>query len=239
MGETDVTGAEDLYGLPLEEFTPARDRLAKNLKDRGETEEARRVKALRKPSLPAWAVNQLARTESEDLRRLFEVRADLGTSSADDLRRLTAERRTILAGLLSRAEELLAAAGHSASATTRDAIAKTLQAGGSEDERRRIEQGTLDRPLTPTGFEGLGGFEPSADASPDSPGRARPSAAARRAAERLDEEARTAEADARELTTAAEAAAREAQDLARRAEQARRRAERARRKADAALDDLA
>ena len=43
-----------LYQLPLEEFTPARNALAKTA-----GAEAARVKALSKPPVAAWAVNQL------------------------------------------------------------------------------------------------------------------------------------------------------------------------------------
>ena len=54
--------ADELYGLPLAEFTPARDARAKALKG---TEHASRVKALRKPSLAAWVVNLLVRYDTE------------------------------------------------------------------------------------------------------------------------------------------------------------------------------
>ena len=236
---TQVDRAEDLYALPLDSFTAARDELAGRLRSDGDSQAAAQVKAMRKPSLPAWAVNQLARAEPDDLRRLFELRDEIaGASGAAELRALTQERRRLLAHLLERAEKLLVAAGHSAAASTTDAISKTLQAGGSDEERARIEAGTLDRPLTPTGFEGLGGFELTADLAEEEP-EPRASATARRNAERLDAQARDAETEARDLTAAAEAAAREAEDLARRAEKARRRAEKARQKADAALDKLA
>ena len=239
MTDAHITRPEDLYALPLEEFTAARDGFVKALREQGDEELAGAVKAMRKPSLPAWAVNQLARGEGEDVRRLFQLRDDI--AAADDaagLRSLTSERRRIMAGLLARAEELLAAAGHSATATTTDAIAKTLQAGGSDDERRRIEEGTLERPLTPTGVEGLDGFAALGAVSDDVSPEPAPNAAARAAAEQLAGAAQAAEAEANELTSAAEAAAREAEELARRAERARRRAESARKKADEALDDL-
>ena len=51
-----MAGADDrideLYQLPLEEFTPARNALAKELGD-GD------IKKLEKPNVAAWAVNQL------------------------------------------------------------------------------------------------------------------------------------------------------------------------------------
>src|ERR1044071_1512091 len=47
-----------LYKLPLPEFTAARNALAGRLKKAGRADEAERIKALTKPSVPAWAVNQ-------------------------------------------------------------------------------------------------------------------------------------------------------------------------------------
>src|SRR5439155_7398313 len=49
---------EALYGLPLDEFTRARDALAKERTRAGDKAAAADVKALRKPSLTAWALNQ-------------------------------------------------------------------------------------------------------------------------------------------------------------------------------------
>jgi hypothetical protein len=55
--------AERLYGLPLDEFTAARDARARELRRDGEREKAAEVAALRKPVLAAWLVNMLARDE--------------------------------------------------------------------------------------------------------------------------------------------------------------------------------
>src|SRR5438132_10526856 len=48
-----------LFGLSLAEFTGARNALAARLKQGDRRDEAERVKALAKPSVSAWAVNQL------------------------------------------------------------------------------------------------------------------------------------------------------------------------------------
>ena len=60
--------ADELYGLPLAEFTPARDARAKELKG---TDLAPRVKALRKPSTAAWVVNLLMRRETEQVDQVL------------------------------------------------------------------------------------------------------------------------------------------------------------------------
>src|SRR4051812_39551314 len=76
---------EDLYGLPLEEFTPARDALAKELKAAGRKDEAAEVKSLRKPSLAAWALNRAAREHADAIERLRAAGADLRAAQDEAL----------------------------------------------------------------------------------------------------------------------------------------------------------
>ncbi|MDQ4143860.1 MAG: hypothetical protein M3198_09000 [Actinomycetota bacterium] len=236
---TPTPPADDLYSLPLDEFTAARDELAKRLRDEGDKEASRAVKALRKPNLPAWAINQLARREGEALGRLLALRDELAEAGdAKELRRLSSERRKTMSLLVERATEILTEAGHSSSASTTEAISQSLQAGDDEEERDRLIRGVLDRPLEPSGFEALGGFEAFASAAEGEPEPAGPSPAERHKAEDLAREAEAAEREAGELATRAD----EAEDLAASArdsaEKAARRAEKLRRKADEALEAL-
>src|SRR4051812_49795387 len=62
MSETD-----DLYGLALEEFVPARDALAKELGGA----DGKAVRALRKPSVAAWCANQAVRSQPKAARELW------------------------------------------------------------------------------------------------------------------------------------------------------------------------
>ena len=64
---------QELYGLPLERFTEERNALVKELRKEGRREEAAEVSNLRKPSVAAWAVNQLLRTQRRDVAKLFEA----------------------------------------------------------------------------------------------------------------------------------------------------------------------
>jgi hypothetical protein len=68
---------ERLYALPLDEFTRERDELAKRLRADGDRDAAAAVKALKKPSVAAWAVNQVRRDRPEDMRRLLDVTEEL------------------------------------------------------------------------------------------------------------------------------------------------------------------
>ena len=73
--------ADELYALPLPEFTPARDAAGQGAQ--GPTRSWRpRVKALRKPSLAAWVVNLLVRREAEQVEQVLAVGAALREAQA-------------------------------------------------------------------------------------------------------------------------------------------------------------
>ena len=63
----------ELFALPLNEFTPARNERAKELAADGDKAAADAVRALRKPSVPAWAVNQVARRDAKGITALFDA----------------------------------------------------------------------------------------------------------------------------------------------------------------------
>ena len=227
---------DDLYSLPLDDFTAARDALASELRTAGKKVEAADVKRLRKPSLAAWTVNQLAREEPEAMERLFGLRERIENSSdAADLRAVSEDRRRLIAELVNRAESILKAAGRATGANTMQAITQTLHAGDTEEERDALLHGRLSRELTPSGF---GGFSSAFEATPDDDAEATSDArmeGKRRRAEELADEAAAAEVEAAKLAdelAAAERAlerARARSDMAQRsAEEARKNAERAR-----------
>ena len=73
-----------LYRGPLAEFIDARNRLATRLRQAGKTEESARVKALPKPSAPAWALNQVYWHARKEYERLIAAgRSPAGTAAAD------------------------------------------------------------------------------------------------------------------------------------------------------------
>src|SRR5688572_28803321 len=164
-----------LYGLPLEDFTAARDALAAELRKGGERVAATWVKSLRKPSAPAWTVNQLARTRRRDAQRLVAAGDALreaqervldGRAGATDLRAAAAREAEAVRALREAAPGLLDRDGHSPSQATLDRVEQTLQAVALEDEARdEFAAGRLTRERRATGLGLLGGPGPPARGS--------------------------------------------------------------------------
>jgi hypothetical protein len=227
---------DELYALPLEEFTAARNELVRQLQDAGDKGSAKEVRALRKPTLGAWAVNQLARRHADELRELMDLRDRLASGDASALRAASSERRKLVASLTDHARALIEEAGHPSTPATLESVSKSLLAGGTEAERELILTGRLTRELAPSGFEGLP--DAAAGIGEGEIDEAKVDAGASRRAEELSKEAQEAEREAARLEREAEVARREADSLERRAERARAKAEGARAKADEALDAL-
>jgi hypothetical protein len=151
--------AADLYGLPLDGFTPARNDLAKSLKEQGKNDEAKVVRELKKPSLAAWAVNQIARGRPDGMAELLEITGRI--SEADDpaeMRAAVAERHRAVKALVEEAARVLEDGGHSAGPSTLQQVTRTLYAASAEDEGGRIAQGTLEKAIESTGFDAVPGL---------------------------------------------------------------------------------
>jgi DNA repair exonuclease SbcCD ATPase subunit len=120
-----------LFRLPLAEFTSARNTLAARLKKEGRLNDAERVKLLTKPSVSAWAVNQLYWEHGDTFDELlaagktFRPRA---ASKVADMRNSLDARREVLVELSNLAETLLRDAGHNPSLDTLRRVTATLEA---------------------------------------------------------------------------------------------------------------
>jgi hypothetical protein len=154
-----------LYGLPLDEFTPARNRLARDLKKAGAKKEADEVAKLKKPSVSAWAVNQLRRHERMNVRALLTVSDQLakaqrrllaGRGQHGTLEEASDRQTNIISTLTKAAKRALTSGGHPATDATLDRIARTLRAVAvDEDGREKLKRGRLTEDLDPAGFGGL------------------------------------------------------------------------------------
>ena len=159
---------DQLYTLAPEEFIAARDALAKA----SPASERIRIKALRRPTLGAWLVNQLVRTRRESVEGLLAVGADLRraqqTGRADVMRSLGADRRARTDELVAAAAHLATQAGRAVTADVLAAVASSLDAAvadsGSAEQLRRA---TLSEPLAYAGF-GAFGLSTVPDLAPDS-----------------------------------------------------------------------
>lgn len=162
------TGPSDLYGLPLDQFIPERAALVKGLRGAGEKGEAARVAGLRKPSVAAWTVNQLMRTQRSAVAGLFEAGDALGRAQAEllagrgdagALRAATQDERRAVDELVAVARGLLSSEGQEPTQATLDRVSETLHAAAlDEDARARVRDGCLERELRQVGF-GAGGFD--------------------------------------------------------------------------------
>ena len=150
-----------LYGLPLDEFTSARNALAGELRKEGDREASDEVKALAKPSISAWTVNQLARKERMQVRSLLTAGERLrkaqeklvGGGSPTELQQALERQREVIAALVESAQGVLQAAGHPATEATLGRIRGTLTAAAADEEGTRLlEEGRLTEDLDPTGF---------------------------------------------------------------------------------------
>lgn len=208
-----------LYGAPLEDFITERDAIARAAKQAGDNDDARRIKKLGKPSVAAWAINQVARYHRDEIEELLFVQDELARAdSPTELRSLSTRRRELVAKMTSLAREILGEGGHGASATTMEKISQGLLAAGSEEERELLRRGRLTREPTGSGLEAFGMMS-TEDPGQQSAARVplktqREVQRLRREAERLQQEAArlTQEADfaeeqARRARTAAEEAA--------------------------------
>ena len=223
-----------LFKLPLGEFTVARNALAARLKKAGRGGEAERVKALVKPSISAWAVNQLYWRHRDAFDRLIAAgerfrrahASQLAGKAADTRVPLTA-RREALSGLSRLAGALLRDAGYKTAPETMRRITTTLEALSTYSSFSDAPPpGRLTDDVDPPGFESLAALIPSVgrEERPDQSTRVIPfqpsaSAAASSLLEaddvsKREERRQTRTASAKAALQAAELALRETRTLA-------------------------
>ncbi len=220
--DPDDDAIDDLFRGPRESFIEARNALASRLLVAGRPSAAERVRALRKPSVSAWAVNQLwwfHREAYDALHAAGAELAELQRSGASVAGQPANEaRRAALDALRNAANEVLCSAGHATSTSTLRKISQSLEAsaaGGSFGAGARL--GRLETDLSPPGFGQMLQFAPEADAAPAALREGR----ARKAAAELDHARSTRELDdATDVLAAAEQSAEAAAAALRRAQQA-------------------
>ncbi|WP_139981144.1 hypothetical protein [Nocardioides litoris] len=147
--------ADELYALPLADFTPARDARAKQLKG---TDLAQPVKALRKPSLAAWVVNLFVRRDAGQVEQVLQVGAALRDAQAGmsgaELRELTKQRRQLTAAITTQARALAREEGVRVTDPVAEQVEATLTAAMvSERCGQAVRSGLLVAALVTTGVD--------------------------------------------------------------------------------------
>jgi len=216
-----------LFKLPLGEFTPARNALAARLKKTGQQAAAEEAKALPKPSVAAWVVNQLYWRQREPFDRLIDAgdrfrqaQAAQRTGNSAEVRDRLEARREAQAALVRIAADVLRDGGYGDTRDMLRRVTSTLEAlatyGSLPDGPRA---GRLTAEVAPPGFDmvaallPLGGETRSAAAG-TAPAAKRPRGAERapkpvRGKHALEAAARRGEEERRRLLAAAKAAVRE------------------------------
>jgi len=179
--------ADELYGLPLDKFTAARN-----------AHKDPAVKKLPKPSAAAWAINQFARSSPDKLAQVIDLGEQLREAQEDldaaTLRQLGTQRRALISAV---AKEIGGAP------SIRTDVEQTLQAAMADRWAAvAVSSGRLLRSLTADGLDpaDLEGAvaAPSGMSAPQTPAK-KPSASARKKAQ-----------DALDAATAAREAAEQA-----------------------------
>jgi hypothetical protein len=239
-----MSGVDDridqLYQLPLDQFTTARNALAKSAGSR-----AAEIKSLEKPNAAAWAVNQLYWRERAIYDELIEASQQLRAAYRDqlagkpaDVRSAETSHKAAVKRATQLARTLLERDGGKASDAVMDAVRETLDILPGADP-----PGRLTKPLERTGFEALEGFTIAAKPRRE-PTRLEPRSGSAKSkptdADKRANEAAQRERDmTRERLRFAEATEREAEATLDRARRAAERAERTRQRIERELADAA
>ena len=232
---------DQLYRLPLDAFTPARNTLAKGAGPR-----ASEIKRLEKPNAAAWAVNQLFWRERRIYDELIEASQHLRAAyreqlagKSPDVLGAEATHKAAVKRATQTARAMVEAGGRKASDGVMDAVRETLDILPSVDR-----PGRLTKPLKRTGFEALDGFVIAAKPRPG-PTRLEPRHAGAAKPKPTETEKRASEAAqrdrdmTRERLRFAEAAEREAEAAIERARRAVERAQRTRDRIERELKEAA
>ena len=145
-----------LYQLPLAEFTSAKNALAK----RATPADKLHINLAHKPTVPAWAVNQLFWRKRKVFDRLLDsakrLRVEHGRQLSGrqaDVASADRAHQEMLKTAADEIRQILADAGEADSPQTMSAVLETLQGLPGRDD-----YGRLAKPLKPQGFEALAGL---------------------------------------------------------------------------------
>lgn len=231
--------AQELFGLPMDEFTTVRNKRSKQARADGDRDLAQQIQRLRKPTTSAWLVNQLARHHADELEPLLALGRDLraagGSLGGDELRALTRQRHQVVHALVQVTRRRGREHGIKVSNAVADEVRGTLEASLADpDAATAVLAGRLTQPLQQVGF---GVFAPD-DRQPRAESTSRSEAAVTDLDSHRRERAGRAREQAEQALQQAEQALEQAQSSFRLAQHEQHAATEARRAADAEVERL-
>ncbi len=151
------TVGNELYGLTPGEFVTVRDARALEAKRDGDRELAAAVKKMRRPTTGAWLANLLVRERRDMVTELVDLGEVMRQAQKDlaggDLRRLSQQRRQLVAALGSEARQIADERGHRVNESTIHELEATLEAALADAAAAEaLRSGCLTVTLRYSGF---------------------------------------------------------------------------------------
>ena len=149
--------ADELYGVPPDDFVPVRDELVAEAKEAGDKDAAKAIGRLRRPTQAAWLSNLLARERGDQLDALLDLADSLSTAQrsldGQQLRRLSAQRSKLVGAMAREARRIAAADGHRITETVERDLRGILDAALADpDIADEVRSGRLTRTVSWSGF---------------------------------------------------------------------------------------
>lgn len=149
--------ADELYGLPPEEFTAARDERAAAAREASDRELATRIGKLRRPTQAAWLANLLTRNRGAELDGLLGLAASLRDAQrsldGETLRALSTQRHQLVNAMSRQARALARAAGHPVADGVERELSDILEAALADPQAaEEVRSGRLTKTLRYSGF---------------------------------------------------------------------------------------
>jgi hypothetical protein len=151
------TAAEELYGLPTDEFAEHRTRLAKQARAAGDKSLAASIGKLRKPVVAAALVNELVRAEPAELQELSHLGEQMREAHRElrgpELRALSEQRQHLLQRLTDLVRQAAEQSGRSVTEAVLTQVRGTFDAAiADEAAEAAVLSGRLTTVLSYTGF---------------------------------------------------------------------------------------
>ncbi|MDX6285795.1 MAG: hypothetical protein QOG53_1280 [Frankiales bacterium] len=148
---------DELYALPPDDFTAARDEQAALARVSGDATSAAALRKLRRPSRSAWLVNQLVRHRGDAVDQLLDLGSALRDAqkslAGDDLRRLSAQRSAVVSALARDARQLAEELGQPVNDAIAREVETTLDAALADPAAaEQVRSGRLTTSLQHSGF---------------------------------------------------------------------------------------